>query len=61
MAKWITKNGVSVLFDNNFIEGMEEETPPLLVFEGEELKEINFNGYLIKKLKNKKEIGSYER
>lgn len=56
MSSYVTKNGVKVTFDNNIIEGADfPKTPPFLVFKDEELTEVNFDGYLIRKLKGEKE------
>jgi hypothetical protein len=52
----MTDNGVEFTFNNNVIEGMEPGDPPLFVFDGMVLKAVNFDGYRIIKIRNKKEL-----
>ena len=49
MATFKTKNGVKVTFDNNYVKNVDfSEKPPLLVFDDDlNLKEVNFDGYVI--------------
>lgn len=51
--KFITKNGVTIDFDNNIIDTMPKNTKPLLVLDKNNLKEVNLNGYIITKIDDK--------
>lgn len=40
-----TKNGVGIYFDNNILIGGNRNKKSIFIFNGEDLKEVNVNGF----------------
>lgn len=54
----VTKNGVRFNVDNNIVIG-DNFDKAMFIFEKDELKEVNLNGYCIKKIKGSTPINCF--